>query len=279
MPEYELGEEKFMHQPIFINDLLHFDNFDNLKIRFVKSYKNDDPIEKFNHNPETLLNWQFWNYNKKKSFKEGEIAIGFVRVDDDKWLLFDISRVTKDLNIFNGVGYEYETLDKYAQFFGRVIIRYKNRGQNLIRKAESVIHECKVAQILEDRYQDNIFPGYENINISWLKLSKIIHYSDWKVALENQKGIYLISDTSNGKMYVGSAYGENMIHGRWTSYINNGHGGNIDLKNLDFSHIKENFNYSILEIFKSTVDDNVIIRRESWWKSVLLSKEYGYNKN
>ena len=46
MPEYGFGGEKFMDHPIFINDLLHFDNFDNLKIRFVKSYKNDDPIEK-----------------------------------------------------------------------------------------------------------------------------------------------------------------------------------------------------------------------------------------
>jgi len=80
-------------------------------------------------------------------------------------------------------------------------------------------------------------------------------------------------------MYVGSAYGESMIHGRWKSYIKTGNGGNIELEALSFEHIKHNFKYSILDIFKSTVDDQLIISRESWWKSVLLTREFGYNKN
>ena len=81
-------------------------------------------------------------------------------------------------------------------------------------------------------------------------------------------------------MYVGSAYGTNMIHGRWSNYINNGHGGNIDLqKNLSFEHIQNNFYYSILDIYKSTIDDKIIIKRESWWKNALLTKKFGYNLN
>jgi len=70
-----------------------------------------------------------------------------------------------------------------------------------------------------------------------------------------------------------------MILGRWKSYVKNGHGGNIELKKFSFEYIKRNFKYSILEIFKSTIDDNIIIERESWWKSVLLTKEFGYNRN
>ena len=45
---------------------------------------------------------------------------------------------------------------------------------------------------------------------------------------------------SNGKMYVGSAYGEHMMLGRWRAYMQNGHGGNIRLRALTFDHIKEN---------------------------------------
>jgi len=101
----------------------------------------------------------------------------------------------------------------------------------------------------------------------------------WRTALENQKGVYLITDVSNGKRYVGSAYGENMILGRWLSYVRTGHGGNVGLKDMTFEHIKQNFRYSILDIYKSSTDDKVIINRESWWKEVLLSREYGYNKN
>lgn len=80
-------------------------------------------------------------------------------------------------------------------------------------------------------------------------------------------------------MYVGSAYGENMILGRWQDYIKNGHGGNQDIKNLEFDYIKKYFKYSILEIFKSTIEDKFIISRECWWKRVLLTRNFGYNCN
>lgn len=264
---------------ININDLLNLENLDNVKIRFVLPYKDQNPIELFKHNREELLNWQFWNYSKKRSFKQGEIAIGFVKIDNEKWLLFDISHVTKDLNIFNGVGYEYEQVKEFEKFLGRIIVKFKNNSQNLVRKATSVIDELQVSELLETKFNDDIFPGYENVNISWKRLEKIINNNSWKSALENQKGVYLITDKSSGKMYVGSAYGENMLHGRWSSYINNGHGGNKELKSIDFKNIKENFNYSILEIYKSTVEDKIIINRESWWKKTLMTRQYGYNSN
>ena len=82
-------------------------------------------------------------------------------------------------------------------------------------------------------------------------------------------------------MYVGAAYGENMIYGRWSKYIKKGHDGQVELKALDFSYIKENFCYSILEIFKSTTPDKIIRAREKWWKITLQSsnKKHGYNGN
>ena len=264
---------------IFINDILNLNDLDNVKVRFVKGNNITDPLELFKKDRKSLLDWQFWNYSKQKSFKEGQITIGFVKIEGDKWLLFDISKITNDLNIFKGVGYEYETLNEFEKYFGRIIIEFKNKSQNMIRKATNVIEECKVLQILEDTFDNDIFPGYENVNISWNELERVINKDSWKTALENQKGVYLITDKSNGKSYVGSAYGENMIHGRWTSYKRNGHGGNKDLKNLDFEYIKSNFYYSILDIYKSTVSDITIINREAWWKKTRQSRKFGYNNN
>jgi len=149
----------------------------------------------------------------------------------------------------------------------------------MIRKAESVISDCEVYQILPNIFNNDIFPGYENVNLSWEELSNIISKENWKTALENQKGVYLITDKSNGKMYVGSAYGDKKLLGRWTSYVETYHGGNIGLKKLSTEHIKENFRYSILDIFKSTIDDKIIIARESWWKVILQTRKFGYNKN
>jgi hypothetical protein len=229
----------------------------------------------------TLLDGQYWNYSKRKSYKKGQTTIGFIRLksNDDLWLLFHIGKVTKDLNTFNGVGYEYKTLAKFEKYFGGLIIRFKNKSQNMIRIGNSVIEDCEVAKILPDIFDNDIFPGYDKVNISWDELSRVIRKDTWKTALQNQKGVYLITDTSNGKMYVGSAYGDEMILNRWKSYVKTGNGSNKELKRLDFDHIKKYFRYSILDIFKSTTDKQIIIERENWWKEVLLSRGFGYNAN
>ena len=83
---------------------------------------------------------------------------------------------------------------------------------------------------------------------------------------------------------MGSATGQNeMLLQRWKNYVENGHGGNKELKELvenkGFDYVKKNFQYSILENFNAKVDDNYILERESWWKDALLSRTFGYNAN
>lgn len=267
---------------ILLNDILNFSESElkNTKIRFNKSNNIDfDPIKLFKEKNKRLYDGQFWNYKKNKSFQEGQIAIGLLKIDNDKWLLFNISKITKDLDLYDAIGYEYNTLEKYKKYFGRLIVKYKNTSQNLIRKAESVINDCEVFEIIDDTFDDDGFPGYDNVDLSWKDLKRVIEKKDWKTALENQKGVYLITDVKAGKRYVGSAYGENMLLGRWKNYVETGHGGNKDLKQLDIEYIKTNFRYSILEIYKSTVDDKIIINREHHWMKILLTKNksFGYN--
>jgi hypothetical protein len=270
-------------ETIKLNDILKLDNLENVKIRFIISYKGTiDPLNFYkNNDTEELLKWQYWNYKSSKEFKLGQTTVGFVRIkaNEDYWLLFHIGKITKDLNIFDGVGYEYKTLSDYEKYSGRLIIKYKNKSTNLVRNAVSVIDNCEVDKILPSIFDNDIFPGYDKVNISWEELSRVLDKDTWKTALQNQKGVYLITDTSNGKMYVGSAYGENMLLGRWQSYVKNGNGGNVELEKFDFDYIKANFKYSILEIFKSTIDDKIIIKREHWWMEVLQSRKHGYNRN
>lgn len=266
--------------PIKLNDLLQFSDISDLKIRMLTTYSNTiNPLDFFrSNNNEELMKWLFWNYSKK-SFKVGETVIALLRLDGDRWLLFNISKVTKDLNKFSDIGFEYETVTQYQKYFGRVIVEYKNRAQALIRKASGMLDDCIVAQVIEDKYEDEEFPGYEKVNISWEVMNRVLKKSSWKTALQNQKGVYLITDSSTGKMYVGSAYGKNMLLGRWEAYLRSGHSQNVDLKKLELKHIQENFHYSILDIFKSTVEDKFIIERESWWKGTLMTRVFGYNKN
>lgn len=92
------------------------------------------------------------------------------------------------------------------------------------RTYESMMEELEVIEILSTAYDGDEFPGYENIRLSFSQLETIIRNkrSGWLDALRNQKAVYLITDTSNGKMYVGSATAQyGMLLQRWTNYIDN----------------------------------------------------------
>lgn len=279
-----MSEDKFQEMnSIKLNDILQIEDLSNVKIRFNLMFaQNWNPIELFQSGEiSTMLEGQYWNYTKRKSYKQGQITIGLVKIhpNEDFWLLFHIGQVTKDLNKLNAVGYEYEHLPKYDMYVGRLIVKFKNKVQTMIRNAESVIDSCYVSQILPDTFDNDLFPGYDKVNISWKEMKRVLEKDNWKTALQNQKGVYLLTDASNGKMYIGSAYGENMILGRWRSYLKTGHGGNVGLRRLTFDHIKQHFRYSILDIYKSTTDDQIILNRESWWKETLQSRKFGYNEN
>jgi hypothetical protein len=102
----------------------------------------------------------------------------------------------------------------------------------------------------------------------------------WYGALANIKGIYLITDTSTGKHYVGKASGQDGIWQRWCSYADNGHGGNKELKALlkiKGSRHMTRFQYSILEIADTHASDEDILKRESYWMSALKTREFGLN--
>ena len=93
----------------------------------------------------------------------------------------------------------------------------------------------------------------------------------------------MITDNNTGKLYVGSATAQyGMLLQRWSDYASNGHGGNQDLKELvkkeGFDYVKKHFYYSILENYNARMDDDYILSRESWWKNVLCSCKFGYNK-
>ena len=150
----------------------------------------------------------------------------------------------------------------------------------------SIMDELEVIELLPTAYDGDDFPGYENIRLSFSQLEAIIcnKRSGCLDALRNQKAVYLITDTKNGKLYVGSATAQyGMLLQRWTKYVVNGHGGNAELKRIvdtkGFDYVKKNFQYSVLEIYNAKMDDHYILRREAWWKGTLCTRQYGYNKN
>ncbi len=276
-------------QSILLSDLIGPLDGQSVKIKFNIFNGYDDPMVLYMKNPEIINNqWLFWR-EKNKNFKIGEIAICLLKIGYDQWLLTTIKKITNDLNIRNGINYEGTELPEYSKYYGRIILSFHKTLQNPVVTKDTVWNQLEVLQILSSPFDGIDFPGYDSVNITFHELEAIItrHKRDWIKALENQKAIYLISDKSNGKLYLGSATGDNgMLLQRWSAYIANGHGGNVELRKITedpskgFSYVQENFSYAILENYNARVDKNFILKRESWWKSTLKTRvPFGYNMN
>ncbi|WP_353095677.1 GIY-YIG nuclease family protein [Tissierella praeacuta] len=275
-------------EKIYLNNLLHFnqDDYGNIKIKFNQSNGYEDPMELYQSNPDIVNNqWLFWR-SKQRYFYVGQISICFLKLSYDTWLLTTIKKVTKELNIYDGINYEGEELEEYKSYFGRVVIKYRKTFQQQGRYYGEICDDLEVQQILPTIFDGDDFPGYDKVRLSYKQLESVLNRGkrDWIAALENQKAVYLITDKENGKMYVGSATSDyGMLLQRWRSYVVNGHGGNKELVELvsekGYEYIKANFQYSILENYNAKVDDRIILERESWWKETLQTRRYGYNSN
>ena len=130
------------------------------------------------------------------------------------------------------------------------------------------------------------FTSYEDVLLSFETLRTIVYnqsaYKEWKNRLSAVAGVYLITDKKTGKLYVGSASGEQGgIWGRWSQYAHTKHGGNkrlVELIEADPDYCF-NFQYSILEVYPIKKDRQEVLNCEKLYKRKLLSIEYGLNDN
>lgn len=273
---------------IMLNDLLRFDAAEvpNVRVKFNIYNGYDDPLDLYKTNPDEVnVTWFLW-HDDRRYFNVGQTAICLLKLRGDQWLLTTIKKITRLLDVTDGVGYDADEVKEYEQYFGRLVVEYHNPCRTMGRKYENVMDGLEVVQILNEQYTGNEFPGYENVRLSYPLLKNIVdrQLPGWVDALRNQKAVYLITDTKTGKMYVGSATSQTgMLLQRWSSYAADGHGGNIELRELvkqqGLDYVKENFQYSILENYNARMDDGYILKRESWWKETLCTRTHGYNKN
>ncbi|HBI51929.1 MAG TPA: hypothetical protein DDX72_04010 [Ruminococcaceae bacterium] len=261
-------------------DMIPFleENKKDIKVHCAIGRKNVfEPLEQFKLGK--FKEWQ--EIQTKKNFGR-KFILSLIFNGKDEWLFAGIYESLGVKEPTKDKWYKYDTrlIDFGNEYIGKAVIRFKKEFRASYLCLERYLDYFELLVLYRDVVKPT-FPGYDEVNVSWKELSEWIETDSWKTALENQKGVYLITDVNTGKRYVGSAKGEDMILGRWRSYVKNGHGGNVELKCLDFDYIKENFRYSLLEIFKSTIDDNIISKREDWWKKVLLTrnKRFGYNDN
>lgn len=194
--------------------------------------------------------------------------------------------------VIGGAGYDLTPLDRYSEYRKRLIVKLaKPIGRDVYLRRYDGLQEGRLrpeVYELAPATKLGTFPGYQNVRLKHHELQRIIGNEEpsWKDALSSVKGVYVITDTSDGRLYVGSAAGEaSGLWQRWHSYahLNNLTGGNKELERLRSTlgdrHIIDNFQYSILEIFDPKTKAETILQRESFWKLALDSRSHGLNSN
>ena len=246
----------------------------------------DNPLDVFVRKPAEWDRWNSWRGVRDDFSRDFIFALIDFYHEKDMWLFGGAYRVLSRNVLNHAHSYTIELLEESKPFMGRLKVALKRPGRAKAVNFENHYFQLVVSEILPESYTGEAFGGYDAIDVRFSMLERIIaiQRQDWKTALENAKGVYLITDTSNGKRYVGSAYGVTGIWSRWGIYVGTGHGYTDDLTQIIAAHgldyARRNFRFSLLEHRTMKTDDNVIIQREKYWKDVLLTRgEYGYNKN
>ncbi|SCZ63013.1 hypothetical protein SAMN02799638_03536 [Arthrobacter sp. UNCCL28] len=149
-------------------------------------------------------------------------------------------------------------------------------------------------QVVEIADRDKVpFPGFDGVLLSYHLLQEMVEdrrYADWQAALSEVQGIYLITDSSNGKQYVGKADGSERILGRWQTYARDGHGGNVALRELAYESVgagnqsvrtdhARHFVFSLLRVFGPSTPSFEVNAAESHYKAALMTRKFGLNRN
>lgn len=217
----------------------------------------------------------------------GQLVFGFVQFphDNKKWLLVTVGRIT---SLADHTSCGYEEVEKYQGLLGRLIIKLEkgNTYSRYVFNLSKYINEIEVVEILSKPYQPIAFKGLDNVHLSYPDLQLILSsekFGDYRNALMSVKGVYCLTDTKTGKLYIGSAYGEHGVAQRWEDYINTKTGGNeglIELLNQEGEeYFKTNIEFTLIEYYGMNSDKDRIIHRESYWKKAFSTKDHGYNHN
>jgi GIY-YIG catalytic domain-containing protein len=255
----------------------------NVEIPVLEVFRND--IERFTE----YCAWQRENkFGKAKYIAVFAPARGTTAIFLGLWSIDGVT-LNKDLNKKHllslrrnklperwhkrSVHYHLSSSNKMMELSERLVIDWGKSTVSWVQSKDKDIIQLLGKNSIGD------FVSYDDIQLSYCELQKLMSDSDsnisWINALSSVNGIYLIRDKTDGRLYVGSAYGKEGIWSRWKSYAKNGHGGNRQLKGLN----PENLEFSVLEIASAIKSVEEVIERENRWKIRLGTRDFGLNDN
>lgn len=269
-----------------VSQILAIENPRSFKVHLASWNGHDQPLDVFVRDRQEWDMWNSWRSGKNEFNRDYIFSLIDFYPEPGIWLFAGIYKVLERNDENFSHSYKVRITNYGEPLVGRLKVHFQRPGRIRSLKLENYFDDMAVSELLKEPYTGERFPGYENINHDFPALETVfeMHRPDWKVALQNVKGVYCIFDKSNGRKYVGSAYGDTGIWARWAAYIGTGHGWNDELTRIigeeGIDYARQNFRMTLLEYRPARTDDRMIIERESFWKEALLSRgKHGYNKN
>jgi hypothetical protein len=167
--------------------------------------------------------------------------------------------------------FDLNLLDFYSDWRGRLVVDWLGGERSWSRWAGD--NKFAIQMIREKGDAEPVLDPWDDLSLSWADLQSL--WPSWRPKLSEWRGIYFVLDKSDGRGYVGSAYGETNLLGRWLDYAKSGHGGNVGLKGRDH----RNFVFSILELVSPTMPAEQVVALEARWKKRLSTITHGLNEN
>ena len=257
---------------------------ENAKVHLARHNGKDHPLNVFLEG--RFDAWQSWQ--AQRNFQK-EFVVSLVQAGlPTRWLFAGLFRKISRASHTEPRPhylYELERIEAAEEWVGRLYLDSQYKERHSYPLGTTLAEDLVVRELLPKRLTIGDFPGYKSVNLTKEHLDVVVRQdlSTWRAALSSVKGIYLITDSATGKLYVGKADGENGIWGRWCSYAATTHGGNVALRQ-EFGieavpERKYDLRFSILEIADLHAMSSEISARENHWKEVLLTRLHGYNLN
>jgi hypothetical protein len=276
--------------PVMFNTILSQEGIDPAEVRLLRHQDNNaitisTPYELWRDNPTDFDKYQSVQSFKNRPKFQFPFWAAFVAAPAGATLFVGLY-AAKYLGVgeqdfpmphrkdFNKAGaydlYKLELQSALNDMCGKLYVDWGAGTRAWVQHAKG---QNKPVTEIRTSFKEEEFPGFASFLKSLSEIPSLP--KTWVEPLRATKGIYLLTCPKTKEQYVGSASGEDGFWGRWQSYIQTGHGGNLGLKSRDPS----DYRVSILEVVGNQMSTDEIIHLEQRWKEKLQSKEMGLNKN
>ena len=166
--------------------------------------------------------------------------------------------------------FDLRPLDALAALRGRLVVG-RPPGRAYMRRAETTV--LPVIEVARQAAFVPPAPDWPDFIVTGADLRVLP--ARWAARLREWRGIYLITDQSDGARYVGSAAGAENLLGRWQAHAAGDAGVTVELKGRD----PAGFRFAILELLSPAAPGDVVACAETAWKRRLDTRTWGLNRN